>query len=109
MQPAPPAMMVWPDSSSVRTRNDGSSCETRRCDAHLFLIALRLGSIAIASPAREDHLLEHDHFVGGAWRIARHVFQTDGGAIARARFFLISSRLFASQQTADTFFLPLVG
>ena len=27
-----PAMMVWPDSSSVLTRNDGSSC-ARRCSA----------------------------------------------------------------------------
>ena len=38
-----PAMMVWPLSSSVLTRKDGSSA-ARRCEreAHLFLVVLGL-------------------------------------------------------------------
>ena len=42
-----PEMMVWPDSSSVRTRNDGSSCARRFSAMPIFSwSALVFGSTA---------------------------------------------------------------
>ena len=44
-----PEMIVWPDSSSERTRNDGSSCARRDRAMPIFSwSALVFGSIAIA-------------------------------------------------------------
>ena len=44
-----PLRMVWPDSWSVETRNDGSSAASvRQRDAHLFLVGLVFGSTAIS-------------------------------------------------------------
>jgi hypothetical protein len=54
-------MMVWPDSSSVRTRNDGSSCgQAVQGDAHLFLVDLGLRLDGLRDHGlREHHALEH--------------------------------------------------
>jgi hypothetical protein len=57
-----PEMMVWPDSSSVRTRNDGSSwARPAERDAHLFLVGLGLGLDGLRDHRlREHHLFERD-------------------------------------------------
>ena len=83
-------MMVWPDSSSVRTRNVGSSCARRlQRHAHLFLVGLGLRlDRDVNHRLRKLHLLERDDLIGVAQRVARRVvLQTHGRSdVAGAHF-----------------------
>ena len=85
-----PAMMVWPDSSSVLTRNDGSSCgQALQRDAHLFLVDLGLRLDGLRDHGlREHHALEHHDGGRVAQRFAGgHVLQAHaGGDVAGADF-----------------------
>ena len=74
--------MVWPDSSSVLTRNDGIFLgQATEGDAHLFLVGLGLRLDRLRDHRlREDHLLERDDRARIAQRLARgHVAQADAG------------------------------
>ena len=85
-----PEMIVWPDSSSVRTRNDGSSCARRFSAMPIFSwSALVFGSTAtVDHRLREVHLLERDDLVRVAQRVAGGRFlQADRrGDVAGAHF-----------------------
>ena len=85
-----PAIRVWPDSSSVLTRNEGSSCgQTLQGDAHFFLVDLGLGLDRLGNHRLgEHHALEHHDGVGITQGLARgHVLQADAGRdVAGANF-----------------------
>ena len=103
--------MVWPDSSSVCTRNDGSSCARRQRHAHLFLVGLGLGLDRQRNHRlREFHALEHDDVVGRAQGVTRgDVLQANRrGDIARTDFldFLAIVRMHL-QQATDALFATL--
>ena len=85
-----PEMMVWPDSSSVRTRNDGSSCARRSSATPIFSWStLVLGSTRLRDHRLgEHHALERDRLLHVADGLAGDdVLQADhGGDVAGADF-----------------------
>ena len=85
-----PAMMVWPDSSSVRTRNDGSSCARRFSAMPIFSwSALVFGSIACGSPAPGNSIRSSMIDVVASHSVSPvdASFETDGrGDVAGAHF-----------------------
>ena len=107
-----PEMIVWPDSSSVRTRNDGSSCARRPSAMPIFSwSALVLGSTACEITGSGNTMRSSsDHVVGIAERLAGgDVLQADaGGDVAGAHFLdfraLVGVHL---QQATDALLLAL--
>ena len=94
-----PEMMVWPDSWSVRTRNDGSSF-ARRCSARPIFSwsALVFGSTATRDHRlRELHPLERDRCFLGSHSVSPVVtsFRPTAAAMSPAWTSLISSRSLA--------------
>jgi hypothetical protein len=77
-----PAMMVWPDSSSVLTRKDGSSArQAVEREAHLFLVALGLRLDGdLDDRLGELHALQDDRLERIAKRVARRGFLEAGEA-----------------------------
>ena len=67
-----PLRMVWPDSWSVDTRKDGSSCgQLLQRDAHLFLVGLGLRlDRDLDDRLGEFHALQDDRLVRIAQRVA---------------------------------------
>ena len=85
-----PEMMVWPDSSSVRTRNDGSSC-ARRCSATPIFSwsTLVFGSTACEITGSGNTMRSSviDFFTSLMRLAGDHVLQADGrGDVAGAHF-----------------------
>ncbi len=105
-------MIVWPDSSSVRTRKRRVFLrQPAQRDAHLLLVGLGLGLHRLGDHRlREHHALEQDHVVGIAERLARRDFLQAhaGGDVAGAHFLdfraLVGVHL---QQAPDAVFLAL--
>ena len=85
-----PEMIVWPDSSSVRTRNDGSSCARRLSAMPIFSwSALVFGSTATWITGSGKIIFSSViTFVRIAQRVAgRRFLQADGRRdVARAHF-----------------------
>ena len=105
-----PEMMVWPDSSSVCTRNDGSSCARRPSATPIFSWStLVLGSTACEITGSGNSMRSSTMtFFDVAQRLAGgDVLQADrGGDVAGAHFLdllaLVGVHL---QQAADALLL----
>ena len=81
--------MVWPDSSSVRTRNRVFSSQTRQGNAHFFLVGLGLGLDGLGNHGLgEHHLFQHD-VIDGSQSVSPVVFAStpQGGDVVPARDF----------------------
>ncbi|MDT4841678.1 hypothetical protein FQZ97_755430 [compost metagenome] len=109
-----PEMMVWPDSSSVRTRNDGSS-EARRCRAMPIFSwsALVLGSTACEITGSGNSMRSSVIMAFGSHRVSPVVtsFRPTQAAMSPARISSISRRSLACICTIRPIrsFLPLTG
>ena len=80
-------MMVCPDSSSVRTRNEGVLfCQSIERDAHLLLVGLGLGFDGLRDDGLwKHHALEDDFSIRVAEGLSSgDLFETNGrGNVAR--------------------------
>eukprot|EP01139_Manchomonas_bermudensis_P003031 Amastigsp_a7038_3.p4 type:complete len:124 gc:universal Amastigsp_a7038_3:412-41(-) len=109
-----PAIRVWPDSSSVLTRKDGSSW-ARRCSAMPIFSwsALVLGSTAWVITGSGKTMRSSMTMASGSHRVSPVVtsFRPTQAAMSPARISLTSSRLFACICTIRPIrsFLPLIG
>ncbi|MCY1371963.1 hypothetical protein D9M69_591340 [compost metagenome] len=109
-----PAMMVWPDSSSVLTRNEGSSA-ARRCRAMPIFSwsALVLGSTACAITGSGKTMRSSMMMASGSHRVSPVVtsLRPTQAAMSPARISSTSWRLLACICTIRPMrsFLPLMG
>ena len=93
-----PEMIVWPDSSSVRTRNDGSSCASRPSATPIFSwSALVFGSTATWITGSGNSIRSRMITFAGLQSVSPVVtsFRPTAAAMSPARTSLISSRWLA--------------
>ncbi|MCY1295509.1 hypothetical protein D3C81_1480400 [compost metagenome] len=93
-----PEMMVWPDSSSVFTRNDGSSCARRFSAMPIFSwSALVLGSTACEITGSGKLMRSRMMTLSGSHSVSPVVasFSPTAAAMSPARTSLISWRTLA--------------
>ena len=109
-----PEMMVWPDSSSVRRRNDGSSAARRPNAMPIFSwSALVLGSTACEITGSGNTMRSSVTTDSGSHRVSPVVtsFRPTQAAMSPARISLISSRWLACicRIRPMRSFLPRIG
>ena len=109
-----PEMIVWPDSSSVRTRNDGSSCARRFSAMPIFSwSALVFGSTATWITGSGNSIFSSVMILSGSHSVSPVVasFRPTAAAMSPARTSLISSRWLACicRMRPMRSFLPLTG
>ncbi|VCQ35218.1 Uncharacterised protein [Burkholderia pseudomallei] len=108
-----PEMIVWPDSSSVCTRNDGSSCARRFSARPIFSwSAFVFGSTACEITGSGNTMRSSTIGCAGSHSVSPVVasFRPTAAAMSPARTSLISSRWFACicRIRPRRSFLPLV-
>ena len=109
-----PEMMVWPDSSSVWTRNDGSSCARRFSAMPIFSWSgLVLGSTACEITGSGKIIRSRMITSSGSDKVSPVVasFRPTAAAMSPARTSLISARVLACicRIRPRRSFLPLTG
>ena len=109
-----PEMMVWPDSSSVCTRNDGSSCARRFSAMPIFSwSALVFGSTAWEITGSGNSMRSRMMTLSGSHSVSPVVasFRPTAAAMSPARTSLISSRWLACicRIRPMRSFRPLIG